>query len=315
MKLLEVHSWLWLVLFTVLHMIQSTNECLSEDGDYDFNLSFGNNFITAKPGCAKIPCAYSAPMRTHPGRLVWFRGSPEFPLDPQELKRVHNLFRPMLSTSDECSIILWDFNPHERIEVYGLMLEWGTNETHIFEERVTVAYSDLCFDGEPKVTWKGLKSKNPRKIKTRRPYSERLMYTPVPEEHQAEVMCEVEFGKNLTTNASTTLTVYSHPQILNISACSLNLDQLTCVCVSQGVPLPDIHWSLQNSIDFNAIVTSDNHITVRSSFTMTVEDASSISPTLCVSKNPLGQANMTLPLINKVTDAQEDGEYKNNLKK
>ncbi len=87
----------------------------------------------------------------------------------------------------------------------------------------------------------------------------------------------------------------ARPQILNSSACSLLKDRLTCVCVSQGVPLPDIHWPLlHNKHHLNKARAS--YITVKSSFTMTVVNFTSNSTVMCVSRNYLGQANLTLPV-------------------
>lgn len=348
MKLPAVQRETWLVLLTFLHMwIGSSNGCLYPGGDYAFKLKLDKNVIHALAGCAQIPCAYSAPMRTHSGQLVWFSGSPDFPISPREMERKDGLLRPLASILEECSIVLWDFSGHERVEEYGVMLEWGTNETHVYDERVAVSYSaaklnislhtevleagkrtiivcslpDLCLNSDPIVTWKGLNSKQlrrlrfPREMETYLMYSEQLFYTPVPEDHQAEITCEATFGKNLSTSATMTLTVHSHPQILNSSTCSLKQDLLTCVCVSQGVPLPDVHWPLQNNIEFNTVVTSDGHITVRSTFTMTVVDLTSISSPVCVSRNPLGQTNMTLPLNTDevIEEAQGDGQSKNDL--
>ncbi|RXN12814.1 sialic acid-binding Ig-like lectin 6 [Labeo rohita] len=218
--------------------IGSSNGLLLPGGDYDFELRLEKSFITAAAGCAQIPCAFTIPVRVYPVQKIWFRGSPEFPLSPPMVEEQANLMWPLRSPEHECSIILWDFSGHERIEEYGLMLKWGTNETHIYDERITVSYST------------------------------------------------------------------AHPQILNSSACSLQKVLLTCVCVSQGVPLPDIHWPLQSNADSNIVRTSDGHITVRSTYTMTVEDLTSISSPVCVSKNKLGQTKMTLPVnINKVKEA------------
>lgn len=110
-------------------------------GDYDFELRLEKSFITAAAGCAQIPCAFTIPVRVYPVQKIWFRGSPEFPLSPPMVEEQANLMWPLRSPEHECSIILWDFSGHERIEEYGLMLKWGTNETHIYDERITVSYS------------------------------------------------------------------------------------------------------------------------------------------------------------------------------
>lgn len=79
---------------------------------------------------------------------------------------------------------------------------------------LTCSLSDLCLASDPKITWKGLRSKQyfPQRHRLKEDnvlkYYERLLYTPVPEDHQAEVTCEVTFGKNLTASASVSLTVH-----------------------------------------------------------------------------------------------------------
>lgn len=315
------------VLLCVPFLAGLCNGCLAPGGDYKFRLRLTEKLVGSERGRAWIPCAFTAPMRTLSGRQVWFRGSPEFPLSPAEVQKKDGLMRPMISTESECSVVLRD--ARDTPEEYGFMLEWGANERHVFPERVKVAscvakveltpstYSKYLLAGEetvfncslsnhcpgidPKITWKGLSSKplvtqkSKKEMHENSGYSEQLLYVPLPEDHQAEITCEATFGKNLSASAKTILTVHYHPQILNSSACSIQKDQLTCVCVSQGVPLPDVHWPLlQNKLHLTK--ARESYITVRSSFTMTVVNFTSNSTVMCVSRNYLGQANMTLPV-------------------
>lgn len=79
---------------------------------------------------------------------------------------------------------------------------------------ITCSLSDLCLASDPKMTWKGLRSKQYFPLRYRLKegnalkYYEQLVYTPVPEDHQAEITCEVTFGKNLTASATVALTVH-----------------------------------------------------------------------------------------------------------
>ncbi|XP_073689414.1 sialic acid-binding Ig-like lectin 14 isoform X2 [Garra rufa] len=316
-------------LLRVLFMAGLCNGCLMSGSDYKFRLRLQEKLIGNERGRAWIPCAFTAPMRALSGRQVWFRRSPEFPLSPAEVQKKDGLMRPMISTESECSVVLWDLQ--DTTEEYGFMLEWGANERHVFPDRVKVAscvakveltpstYSNDLVAGEetffncslskhcpgidPKITWKGLSSKPLLTQKSQKEmhkysgYSEQLLYTPIPEDHRAEITCEATFGENLTASAKTILTVHSHPQILNSSACTLLQDRLTCVCVSQGVPLPDIHWPLlQNKHYLIKSRASYKHTT--STFTMTVGNFTSNSTVMCISRNYLGQTNMTLPVNN-----------------
>ncbi|KAI7803012.1 sialic acid-binding Ig-like lectin 14 [Triplophysa rosa] len=318
-----------LVLLCVLPMwIGSSNGCFAEDGG-QLKLHLEQKLITAAAGCAQIPCGFTDLPTTFMAREIWFKGSPASPLSPEEVEKKNGLSRP-LSTLKECSIILWDLIGLDRTEEYGFMLKLATNETHIFPETVQVSYSavkmnislssdiivatkmtlltcslsDLCLASDPKITWKGLRSKQyfPLRYRLKEDnvlkYYENLHYSPVSEDHQTEITCEVTFGKNLTASATVTLTVHSEPQILNSSACTRQQDLLTCVCVSQGVPLPDIHWPLlKGKRDFTTVRASDGHMTVNSTFMITAEDFGRIGTVICIGTNELGQANMTLPVI------------------
>ncbi|XP_026058856.1 uncharacterized protein bckdhbl [Carassius auratus] len=320
-------KWRLLSVLLFLFMTGLCNGCLGPGGDYSFRLRLTEKCIETERGRVRIPCAFTAPMRALSGRQVWFRGSPEFPLSPADVQKKPGLMRPMISTESECSVVLR--NTPDTPEEYGFMLEWGANERHIFPDRVKVAsclakveltprtYSENLLAGketflncslskhcpgiDPKITWNGFIStpkvmqKSKKEMHEYSGYSERVLYTPVPEDHQAEITCEAMFGKNQSASAKTVLTVHSHPQILNSSACSLQQDQLACVCVSQGVPLPDIHWPLlQNKPHITE--SSESYVTARSTFTMTVVNFTSNSTVMCVSRNYLGQTNMTLPV-------------------
>nr|XP_055050266.1 sialic acid-binding Ig-like lectin 12 isoform X1 [Misgurnus anguillicaudatus] len=318
-----------LILLCVLQMwTGSTYSCLAEGGDYSFELDLPKKFVVPKRGVALIPCAFSAPMRTHPGRQVWFRGSPEFPLRPPEVERKDGLYSPMISIYSECSVILR--NTQDLSGEYGFMLEWGNKERHVFPDRVKVApcfakvsltpstdvfvageknnltcsLSKNCPGRDPKVTWKelgkGSKQIIPLKYADKQNrylgYSEQLLYTPVPEDHQRKITCEATYGRNMSSSDTVTLTVHSQPEILNSSSCTLQQGLLTCVCVSQGVPLPDINWSLaQDEHDFITDKASDGHMTVISTFRMHVGNFTSNS-TMCVSKSALGLASMDIPV-------------------
>ncbi|XP_073713531.1 sialic acid-binding Ig-like lectin 12 [Misgurnus anguillicaudatus] len=315
----RLKSSVGLVLLCVMHMwTGSTNGCFFKDAELQLYLD--QKLITAEAGCARIPCSFLDVPKAINAKQIWFKGSPEFPLAPPEIERTNGL-KKTYSTQEECSVILWDLIGQDRTEEYGFMLELRTHEKHIFPERVNVFYSaakvnitlsteilvatkmailtcsisDLCPGSDTKVTWKGLGSKQLLPLRWK---NKELHFIPVPEDHQAEITCEVTFGKNLTASATVTLTVHSQPQILNSSACTLRQGLLTCVCVSQGVPLPDIHWDLlQDNKSFNPFKASDHHVTVNSTFTMTAEDFGRIGDVICVSRNYLGQAHMTLPVI------------------
>lgn len=103
-------------------------------------LHLEQKFITAAAGCAQIPCGFTDLPTAYMAIEIWFKGSPESPLGPEEVERTNGLSRA-LSTLKECSIILWDLIGLDRTEEYGFMLKLATNERHIFPETVQVSYS------------------------------------------------------------------------------------------------------------------------------------------------------------------------------
>lgn len=106
----------------------------------ELELHLEQKIITAAAGCAQIPCGFTDLPRTFGAKEVWFKGSPESPLSPEEVERKNGLSRA-LSTLQECSVILWDLVGQDRTEEYGFMLELATNEKHIFPETVQVSFS------------------------------------------------------------------------------------------------------------------------------------------------------------------------------
>ncbi|XP_045071627.1 sialic acid-binding Ig-like lectin 11 [Coregonus clupeaformis] len=73
-----------------------------------------------------------------------------------------------------------------------------------------------------------------------------LTISNVTREHAGEYVCTAQH-LNRTMTASTVVTVMYHPVIPVIlpgSGCVDQAEVMTCVCVSQGVPLPLIEWPL-----------------------------------------------------------------------
>ncbi|XP_026225955.1 sialic acid-binding Ig-like lectin 14 [Anabas testudineus] len=96
-------------------------------------------------------------------------------------------------------------------------------------------------------------------------HSSTLTFNTSAEHHNTEVTCKVNFNGSKTTEETVTLNVISPPKILNGSGCMNQSHVLTCVCISQGVPLPTITWSLLN-IKYSVFNTVSQH-TVNSSLT------------------------------------------------
>ncbi|XP_041842842.1 hemicentin-1-like isoform X2 [Melanotaenia boesemani] len=103
-------------------------------------------------------------------------------------------------------------------------------------------------------------------------------------------------NKILTQDVNVTVKLL--PKILNNSRCEAESDVLTCVCVSQGIPLPTIKWPLlDNHTEYSYNTAVSNH-TVTNTITLTVKDHSR-SSAVCVSSNGNGETKKEL-IINKV---------------
>ena len=96
------------------------------------------------------------------------------------------------------------------------------------------------------------------------------------------------------------------PKIENGSKCSISEHLSTCVCISHGVPLPIITWPLGlTSQDYN-MTTSVSDDTVTSTITTSAALLRGADTVMCLSKNELGQANMTLTV--NFTKRGEEGK-------
>uniref|UniRef100_A0A3B3TYB0 Ig-like domain-containing protein n=1 Tax=Poecilia latipinna TaxID=48699 RepID=A0A3B3TYB0_9TELE len=84
--------------------------------------------------------------------------------------------------------------------------------------------------------------------------------------------------------------------VLNGSECVLRSDVLTCVCLSEGFPLPTIQWPLlKGHTEYSITRVVSNH-TVNSTVTITVENHGNISVE-CVSSNGNGEAKENLTVL------------------
>uniref|UniRef100_A0A3B4GD25 Ig-like domain-containing protein n=1 Tax=Pundamilia nyererei TaxID=303518 RepID=A0A3B4GD25_9CICH len=88
---------------------------------------------------------------------------------------------------------------------------------------------------------------------------------------------------------------------LNGSGCVLQSEVLTCVCISEGFPLPTVKWPfLKNSTDYSVFTTVSNH-TVNSTVSLTVKNNGSTTLE-CVSNNGMGEAEESLTIQKNLPD-------------
>ncbi|XP_041728577.1 sialic acid-binding Ig-like lectin 5 [Coregonus clupeaformis] len=128
-------------------------------------------------------------------------------------------------------------------------------------------------------------------------------------EHAGEYVCTAQHH-NRTLTASTVVTVMYRPVILAGSGCVVQAEVMTCVCVTQGVPLPLIRWLDTNEYSFTTsvlmfLVNSTISLPVRNHTNTTVE---------CVSRNEVGRVREKLQVTQKEKqEKQGEGVFKDIL--
>ncbi|XP_042345091.1 sialic acid-binding Ig-like lectin 16 [Plectropomus leopardus] len=135
-----------------------------------------------------------------------------------------------------------------------------------------------------------------------------LVIPQVTGEHAGQYTCTAKhLNTTFTTYANVTVTF--GPKILNNSGCINQLEVLTCVCISEGVPLPTIKWPLlENYTEYSVTTTVSNH-GVNSTTTLTTKYHSN-TVVECVSSNENGEVKRNF-IINK---AEQEGDIMEGLR-
>ncbi|XP_035528152.1 sialic acid-binding Ig-like lectin 5, partial [Morone saxatilis] len=125
----------------------------------------------------------------------------------------------------------------------------------------------------------------------------------VTAEHSGQYICTAQhLDMTVTVFADVTVTWIS--KIFKNSGCKVQSQVQTCVCISEGFPLPTIRWPLlKNHAEYFVITTVSNH-TVNSTVSLTVKDSNATVE--CVSSNEHGEAkqNFTI-IINSYNDKEK----------
>ncbi|XP_039475252.1 hemicentin-1-like [Oreochromis aureus] len=139
--------------------------------------------------------------------------------------------------------------------------------------------------------------------------SSTLVIYNVTAEYSGQYVCTAKYlDTAITIHASVTVTWFSETQ--DGSGCVLQSEVLTCVCISEGFPLPTIKWPLlKNHTEYSVITTVSKH-TVNSTVSVTVNKHSS-STVECVSNNGNGENRENL-LIHQILP--EKYEQSSNLR-
>ncbi|CAI5662077.1 unnamed protein product [Oreochromis niloticus] len=122
-------------------------------------------------------------------------------------------------------------------------------------------------------------------------------------EHSGQYICTAKY-LNTTLTAYLNVTVSWFSNIQNGSGCVLQSEVLTCVCISEGFPLPTINWPLlKNHTEYSVITTVSNH-TVNSTVSLTVKSHGN-STVECVRNNGNGEEREILLIHQSLSEKHE----------
>ncbi|XP_049439920.1 sialic acid-binding Ig-like lectin 10 isoform X2 [Epinephelus fuscoguttatus] len=218
----------------------------------------------------------------------------------------------------------YTFSSRARVSVKGLTQRPTVMIPPLTEGQqttLTCTAPGLCSGSVPEITWmwRGAGGKvshitgNITAFKTEdltaftQRHSSTLTFNPLGTQHHGtDVTCKVSFANNIATEETVTLNVTLYPMILISSKCELQSEVLTCVCISEGFPLPTIRWPLlKNQAEYSVTTTVSNH-TVNSTLTLTVKDHSNTAVE-CVSSSEVGKAKANLIIVTSERREDEHG--------
>ncbi|XP_059195192.1 sialic acid-binding Ig-like lectin 10 [Centropristis striata] len=130
-------------------------------------------------------------------------------------------------------------------------------------------------------------------------------------QHSGRYICTAKhLDRTVTASAEVTVTWFSN--ILS-SGCELQSDVLTCVCVTEGFPLPTVRWPLlKNQAEYSVTTTVTNH-TVNSTVTLNINHHSNTSVE-CISSHQNGEAKKPLTIQMNPSEPKVEDPVKEVLK-
>ncbi|XP_068592560.1 sialic acid-binding Ig-like lectin 14 [Cebidichthys violaceus] len=130
-----------------------------------------------------------------------------------------------------------------------------------------------------------------------------LVILNVTAEYSGQYICTAEHQiTTLTTPAE--VNVKFLPKFLSSPPCEVQSEVLTCVCISEGFPLPTITWPmLETPSEYSVITNQSSHTVI--SFTVSVKRRN-YTTVECVSSNEIGKAKKNLTV--RINDLKQDDQ-------
>ncbi|XP_041843767.1 carcinoembryonic antigen-related cell adhesion molecule 1-like isoform X2 [Melanotaenia boesemani] len=129
-----------------------------------------------------------------------------------------------------------------------------------------------------------------------------LFISNVTAEDSGQYVCTAKH-LNTTVTELTDVTVTWFSEILDGSGCVHQSAVLTCVCISEGFPLPSIKWPLLQNHREYSVITMASGYTVNSTVTLMVKHHDNMT-IQCVSSNDDGEAKLNLKIQQNVPEKQ-----------
>ncbi|KAF7226772.1 uncharacterized protein [Nothobranchius furzeri] len=119
--------------------------------------------------------------------------------------------------------------------------------------------------------------------------------------HNKKITCRVTCAGHTKDVTQKLKVKYSALILNNRSTCKVQSGVMTCVCVSEGFPLPTIEWTLFEDSPMYTIMTNVSEKYVYSTMTVSHKDPQN-KMVQCVSKNTVGEGNATLTILEITTN-------------
>ncbi|XP_056330082.1 sialic acid-binding Ig-like lectin 5 [Danio aesculapii] len=293
-------------------------------GANGFFISVKEN-VTGEDGlCIREECFFRVPQSlSEPIKKSWFKE------DSQNATAEVKFFHSNIGRFNwkECSFMINPLVLGESDGEYRLKLEWGQGNVHIFPQTVKITVKELtqkpiinvplltagqrakisctftlkCFGPTLKFVWTGINGKimrpGPRGVPGQHKFTSILRFHPKPKDHNTKLTCKTILEESIQTEATVTLEVRHAPEILNSSRCVVWGDELSCMCISSGVPLPLIHWPTLDGPTNHCSACTQNTIIISN---ISISGIRSVNDTIeCIAENLIGTTRMQIQVHNQ----------------